>query len=843
MPDSPVIAPILLRKNLLCALQQALTTPLVVLSAPAGYGKTLAAKYLAESLPCAVQHLTVPQNALSAAHIWESLRRQWTLSPEAGAFSQYPWEETVTWRVIRFLEGMCAQKPLLLVLDDWQHVRDAEMYHLLYALVHARIEGLHLLVCSRSLPELPPEFSLSEWRMKGQCAVFGVESLAFSQEEARACFAAHGIDDHGAADAAWQRTEGWPAALWLAARAYGIHGASAAVHTAHDLFESVIFPSYSDEDKRLLLQLGVLEHFTGKEAALLTEQAQTPQRLRQLHRQNTFLYLDENTGVWRLHSLFRDFLLGQLALQPDMDTVALTRRAAECCIEQQNMVGAARFLLEAGRDEDMLRLLEIFLLPGGNMLPLLMAEELSPKVVGLAWAIKDQRPLEYLAFLYFCLTEADDMRAVALLDEAAEHFAGLPHMPVAQKWRLAGEMVLIRSMLAYNDLWAMYAAHEEAHALLNGRSSIASRGMVWNFACPHGAAPFLREPGTYSALVDLVEDKLHFYQELADGCSAGGQLLGRAEYLLEKGLGLHPDKGVEGLLLAARQQAQCKEQLSTLLCVAFTRARLALERGQPEEATALLLEYSTAVGEAGSLDMEVCLDLCFGYIHALSNNAALIPAWLREGVFSRAHNIPQIFGFIQCVHARVVLQSGHWQKLDALAKALPGHIGAYENLFLRIHALVCEAVAAQHLHGLSVAVPLLHKALALAAPDGIVQSIAEYGAHVLPIFRDMVRQKETAATLDQDAVSLEFLASVSAQVTVFARQYPLSQRARTGLTARENEVMRLAARGMRNAEIASRLNIQPDTVNKTLRTAYQRLDAQNRADAVRRFLAAQERGG
>ena len=845
MPNNPALAPILLRETLLCDLREALDVPLVVLSAPAGYGKTLAAKALASSLPYAVQHLTIPQDALSAPQIWESLRRQFTLADEGNSLGQHPWEEHALWRVVRYLEGICARGPLLLVLDDWHYVRSPEMYNLLYALVHARISGLHLLVCSRNLPEFPPAFTLDEWRMKGHCAVFGVERLTFSQAEARACFAAQGIDDPAAADAAWQRTEGWPAALWLAARAYGIHGGSAAVHTAHDLFESVIFPSYDDEDKRLLIQLAVLEHFTGKEAALLTENAHTPQRLRQLHRQNAFLYFDGESGVWRLHSLFRDFLKGQLAAQTDLDTGALIQRAAECCILQGNMVGAARFLLHAGREEDMERLLRVFLLPGGNMLPLLAAEEVIPKVIALPWDIKDKRPLEYLAFLYFCLTEADDMRAVALLDEAAEHFAGLESLPVAQRRRLAGETVLIRSMLEYNDLWAMRDAHEEAHTLLDGRSAIASRHMIWNFACPHGAAPFLREPGTYGAMVELIENNLYYYQDLSDGCSAGAQLFYRAEYLLEQGQGLHPDTGVEGLLLAARQQAEHKQQFCTLLCVAFVRARLALEQGQAEEATALLLEYAPVVGTSGSIDLEVCLDLCFGYIHALSNNAALIPDWLREGRFDRLYRIPQTFAFIQFVHARAVLQSGDWQRLDALAKALPGYIGTYNNLFLRIHALILEAVAAQHLHGMSAAAPLLHKAISLAAPDGIVQSIAEYGAHVLPICRHLSRQNGVAPMPGQDAadtVPQDFLARLSAQATVFARQYPTSQRGRTGLTARENEVMRLAARGLRNADIANRLNIRSDTVNKLLRTAYHRLGAQNRADAVRRFMAAQERG-
>ena len=54
-----------------------------------------------------------------------------------------------------------------------------------------------------------------------------------------------------------------------------------------------------------------------------------------------------------------------------------------------------------------------------------------------------------------------------------------------------------------------------------------------------------------------------------------------------------------------------------------------------------------------------------------------------------------------------------------------------------------------------------------------------------------------------------------------------------GLTAREVEVLRLLARGLTDAEIASTLIISPRTVNSHLRTIFSKLDVTTRTAAAR----------
>ena len=53
-----------------------------------------------------------------------------------------------------------------------------------------------------------------------------------------------------------------------------------------------------------------------------------------------------------------------------------------------------------------------------------------------------------------------------------------------------------------------------------------------------------------------------------------------------------------------------------------------------------------------------------------------------------------------------------------------------------------------------------------------------------------------------------------------------------GLTARENEVLLLLAKGMNRDEIAAKLFISPETVKMHVKNLYRKLKAKNKVDAL-----------
>ena len=128
---------------------------------------------------------------------------------------------------------------------------------------------------------------------------------------------------------------------------------------------------------------------------------------------------------------------------------------------------------------------------------------------------------------------------------------------------------------------------------------------------------------------------------------------------------------------------------------------------------------------------------------------------------------------------------------------------------------------------------MLGEALDLARPDGILLSLAEYGPHLLPLL-PCPPLSPTSREHKPDG----YLAALAG----LAGRYPCASREEASqgcgpmrLTSRQKDVLSLASRGLRNAEIATALNVSPETVKKILSSAYKRLGATNRAEAVCKF--------
>lgn len=64
-------------------------------------------------------------------------------------------------------------------------------------------------------------------------------------------------------------------------------------------------------------------------------------------------------------------------------------------------------------------------------------------------------------------------------------------------------------------------------------------------------------------------------------------------------------------------------------------------------------------------------------------------------------------------------------------------------------------------------------------------------------------------------------------------QPPPSEEYPAGLSAREVEVLKLVAKGMTNAQIATELYISPRTVNAHMGSVYHKIGSSTRAEAAR----------
>ena len=204
---------------------------LLLVSAPAGYGKTSTLIQLHERLRtrgAAVAWLSIDADdndvVRFAAHLVDTIsrtglvldtRNDGPLGTHASAQHGLDSAPSATSLKTELLNALAAlQTDLYLFLDDLHLLRDAGVIDLISALLLAPLDSLHLIVAAREVPALP----LARLRAHGSLHELELGDLAFSDEEA----AALASDDsmvHLTPEqirALRRKTEGWPASLQMA---------------------------------------------------------------------------------------------------------------------------------------------------------------------------------------------------------------------------------------------------------------------------------------------------------------------------------------------------------------------------------------------------------------------------------------------------------------------------------------------------------------------------------------------------------------------------------------------------------------------------------------------------
>ena len=226
--------------------------------------------------------------------------------------------------------------PLVLVLDDYHVVGNDEVHDGLELLLERLPAQLHLAIATRSDPPLP----LARMRVRGQLLEVRSDALRFSDEEATALLNGMlGLGLSGADVVRLQRrTEGWAAALYLAALslrgradAAGFIGAFAGDnHHIVDYLGGEVLAGQPAERREFLLRTSILERLCGPLCDAVTERAGSSAALEEIERANLFLVPLDSTRTWyRYHHLFGELLKHELRRsQPELVAVLHGRASA-----------------------------------------------------------------------------------------------------------------------------------------------------------------------------------------------------------------------------------------------------------------------------------------------------------------------------------------------------------------------------------------------------------------------------------------------------------------------------------------------------------------------------------
>jgi LuxR family maltose regulon positive regulatory protein len=356
----PTIRPGTVRRSpLIERLAQDGSPPIVSVVAPPGFGKTMLLSQWAESNGQAFAWVSVeeldndPKVLLSyVAEALDTVERidERVFDALASPGSSVP--GVVVPRLGSAFSSMSS--PVVLVLDDVHVLRNSECRAALSVLADHVPAGSRLVLAGQT----PPPLRIARLRAEGRILEIGPGDLSLTRQEAASLLRGAGLalGDDDVAEL-HQRTEGWPAGLYLAAL-YLKEGGSfpgAAVSfggddlLVSDYLESELLARIPPPRRAFLTRTAVLERMCGPLCDAVLEQSGSAAVLADLEQSNLLLVPLDRRGEWyRYHHMFRDALLAELhRMEPGLMAV-LRRRAAEWCLQNELPEEALEYTIAAG---------------------------------------------------------------------------------------------------------------------------------------------------------------------------------------------------------------------------------------------------------------------------------------------------------------------------------------------------------------------------------------------------------------------------------------------------------------------------------------------------------------
>lgn len=343
--------------------------------------------------------------------------------------------------------GMIPEE-LTLVLDDYhliQHCDGVDAF-MQYTLKHIPA-GIHVVLLSRNRPNWEP---LAAMKVRGDLLEITEQDLAFSEEEIEVLFTDY--YDYPLrpeeAQLIYLRTEGWAIAVQLIWQRLLLTGSDVQTlvadeaETMDDLFRFLaleVFQKQTPDIGLFMLQTSLLEELTADACNRILERDDSYQLLAKLCSQSLFLaHLGE--GLFRYHSLFRDFLQGQFK-KMHKEYVRFAHLAAAYLAATGQYGQAMNLFAAAGDAGEAARMLEIH---GRTLMETGQLEALMDRIRRTPLVEKNAR---FMLWIY----EGDVHRYRCVYEQALSCYTQAEQLAAAASDRLGQSLALEGQVRVYLD--------------------------------------------------------------------------------------------------------------------------------------------------------------------------------------------------------------------------------------------------------------------------------------------------------------------------------------------------------------------------------------------------------
>lgn len=849
-------------------LSRQINTPLTLIYAPSGFGKSTLLNEWKQTCGFPVAWLVLDENDNHPIRFWYSLvMALQTVYPQFGqglikylGVSSAP---ILRSEIISLLtDGIATIPKLGLVLDEFQHIHNAQILEFLQSWLEQSPPNFQLVLSGH----IKPPLAVGGLRARGMVTEIETNTLRFTLEEGARYLAMYPQTPplaHDDLEKLARHTEGWAAGLTLTALAMGKHENprqfvdtfSGAHIYFREYFMETVLHRLSPEVQSFLLRTSIVKHFNASLCNALTGQTNGDQILTYLWNENLFVARLSENGLYRYHDLFAEMLYDRLKTQSPAEISSLHRKAAKWYNDHQAPPDAISHLLAAKAWEEAAALIE--------ETALRELEQYGEDSRLLSWLLELPENIvqqhKNLLFVYLQLAN------MALPKEKIQSFISRIEQNINRKLSgtpTQGERDVLEIVQKIRGSWAQ--GNTFTPPIPSGRSE-----MSWQLL---NQLHLVKVTGYKNP--DDLEDKIFQFYELAKEHNnlfvmlmAGGVYARRtaingrlnrsekvAHQVIQQAItlrGVLPETASIPLAalsmvhfqryeldLANKYVSRAMEvdpnptstNLPVVIAILRSKIQLALNRG--DEALTIIqsirdLHKSRPSGTWKDSDLMAYEALVFARTGDLSHADQL----LKQNNAAGQHPLSDL------IMAEILLAQEQYVDVEQMLTPLLIQYPTSLQEESTLHARVMLALALFGQHKVNQARQVMKEAVRLAEEDRFFRPFMEFGIRSVPVLK-VVLQTAKLTTSAQNFIKEIFrmMEKLDYGNTWLSNEELADLSTAASITTREQEVLRLLWEGQSNREIASSLYISESTVKTHLSNIYEKLSVNNRIQATTRAI-------
>jgi LuxR family maltose regulon positive regulatory protein len=755
------------------------------------------------------------------------------------------------------------------VLDDYHLVDAKPIHNMITFLLENLAEQMHMIIATRSDPPLP----LARLRSQNLLTELRAADLSFTNDEATRLFNQNIDLQLSARDIQLieTRTEGWAAGLQLAALSLQgrkdpsgfIKGFKGDNRYIADYLTEEVLNRQPEDLRNFLLKTSILGRLCGPLCDTVTDQENSEQVLNDLEKANLFVIpLDDERRWYRYHHLFADLLEQRLRAQQSDLIPELHRRASQWFTNNGFKNEAVDHAFWA-QDYD-------------------RAVELMEEIAETDWdRARESQLLQWFKKLpdekidanpRLCIFYARELFKSGYMDDTEKRLQAAEQMLKTapggdlNKEGLLGRIAVIRAymltrtgdlsgtvdfssqalkLLPEKDLnWRSVAATLLGMGYGTGRLveqqdafgkameiSKAAGNIYYHIFAGSCLASAMVQSGRLKEARDFIRQMLDLAIENGiEQTGIGGSLFGNLGLILcewnefEEGIRLI-HKGIELSELGRDPVLVAVCQLSLLRALIYqmdlTGVVKLMEELNERARNFVLPSWIAHLISAFNV---------FGWLGSGNLDAAL--QWAKERGLSADDKLDVQHEVEYLALAHILIAQNKLDEADQLLQRLIKNAAAGHRVYMLIEMRLWRVLIFTLMADTAAALAELKLALALAEPGGFIMIFVSKGNHVAELLEEILAVKKQ----DHDAAEAGFSLSYARKIrSVFkAITPPKIEGLMDPISERELEVLQLIAAGLSNKEIAEKLFISLNTVKTHTKNINSKLDVSSRTRAVAR---------